>query len=371
MAPHLSQLFQQPKRRPSRRRSPRSPQQTPMGLFLMVYVGLVFLMVRAPFTDALPTTRQVVTVSPNGANTQVEIRSRPGGGRVSGQMQVGDRAEVLDQSQANDGSTWYFVRFSGTRQQGWIRSDQLTVGNVAITTPQASPSRSSQAPLPAQVSSSQPSNPVTRPVNVPTRTAAVSRNASAQEAMDYFLEIALGSEWGNDSGTVRRWTQDLRIQVLGAPTQADLDTLVAVVSELNQLTNGEVSLQFVRDNPNVQVYFVPERDFSRYEPNYVPRNMGFFWTRSNGSGIYNARILISTTDINQTERSHLIREELTQSMGLMRDSYRYDDSIFQQRWTRVTEYSDIDRAVIQLLYRPDIRPGMTRSQVLSQLGRTY
>jgi len=366
MAPHLSQLFQQPQRRSPRRPPKRSPRP-PMGLFFMVYLGLVALMVSAPFSDALPTRRQTATLSPSNGSAVVEMRSRPVGGRVSGQVQAGDRGEVLDQHRGSDGHTWYFVRFASNGQRGWVRGDLLTLGNGTV------------AANPAQPVSSRsfPSTPAPQVVpqgldnggGTPVRTAVSSQNASTQEQIDYFLEVALGSEWGGGSGVIRKWTQDLRIQVVGSPTPEDLTTLQAVVSELNQLTNGQVALQFVRDNPNVQIYFVPEADFRRYEPNYVPRNLGFFWTRWNQSGIYNARILISTTGVTQTERSHLIREELTQAMGLMRDSYRYEDSIFQQRWTRVTAFSAIDRAVIQLLYRPEIRPGMTRSQVLGQLSR--
>ncbi len=38
-----------------------------------------------------------------------------------------------------------------------------------------------------------------------------------------------------------------------------------------------------------------------------------------------------------------------------------------QQWTDVTRYTDLDKTVIEILYRPEIRPNMTRSQVLSVL----
>jgi hypothetical protein len=49
-------------------------------------------------------------------------------------------------------------------------------------------------------------------------------------------------------------------------------------------------------------------------------------------------------------QKHLLREELTQSLGLFNDSYKYENSIFQQRWTTTTEYADIDKKIIQILY---------------------
>jgi hypothetical protein len=79
--------------------------------------------------------------------------------------------------------------------------------------------------------------------------------------------------------------------------------------------------------------------------------------------------LITSQKVTQRERSHLIREELTQSLGLMRDSYKHPNSMFYQPWTDVTEFSDLDRALIQLLYSADLRAGMTRTEVATVLNR--
>jgi len=78
--------------------------------------------------------------------------------------------------------------------------------------------------------------------------------------------------------------------------------------------------------------------------------------------------LIASQGITQQERSHLIREELTQSLGLFQDSWRYPGSIFYQGWTDITEYSDLDRATIRLLYDSRLAPGMAPSEALEALG---
>lgn len=406
-----------PKRRASQAKFPDKLRFISLvaATYLLVTAGT--FIVGSPFSNA-QSVRQRATLSSTDSSTVFQLRSFPDG-PISTYGRVGDSGEILDTHRGNDGYTWYYVRFPSTPRGAWVRADSVTLGNSASTgssqtvtrpspstgvssPPAASPSRPSQpeTPIPSSVGgqpqgspqyattgpigtppSSTPvlqrprfqrpslTNPAATPAQPPRTTASVSTAPLNQETIDYFLEIALGSEWGNSSSTIRRWTQNLRIQPMGTPSQADRNTLETVVAELNQLTNGQVSLQIVQENPNVQIYFVPEAEFSRYEPNYVPRNLGFFWARWNNSGIYNSRILISTTGVSQTERSHLIREELTQSLGLMRDSYRYEDSIFQQRWTQTNQFSDIDRAIIQLLYRPDIRPGMSRAEVLSQLSR--
>jgi hypothetical protein len=51
----------------------------------------------------------------------------------------------------------------------------------------------------------------------------------------------------------------------------------------------------------------------------------------------------------------------------MNDSWRYQESIFYQGWTGTTEYSQIDRTIIGLLYDPRLRSGMTQDQVKDAL----
>ncbi|MEO1208845.1 MAG: DUF2927 domain-containing protein [Cyanobacteria bacterium J06638_20] len=174
--------------------------------------------------------------------------------------------------------------------------------------------------------------------------------ATTDQAMAYFQEIANGSEFGGGSG-VRRWQQDvIGFQVQGQPNQNDLATLRQVQSELTALTG----IRFEQsDNPDMLIRFIPEEQFASVEPNYVPRNLGFFWVQLAEDAITNARILISTTGITQEERNHLIREEVTQAMGLMNDSPRHADSIFHSEWSstaKVQGYSELDKAVIRMLY---------------------
>jgi hypothetical protein len=183
------------------------------------------------------------------------------------------------------------------------------------------------------------------------------------EAIDYFLEVALGSEYGSSS-SILKWQDELRIQVLGAPTEQDLQTLKTVTQELHQLTGLPITL--VDQSPNVEIHFAPMSEFAQIEPNYKPRNEGFFWTWYANGVIDRAKILINSQ---QTEsvRSHLLREELTQALGLMNDSRHHPDSIFYQGWTETHVFNPTDQAVIQMLYQPSIRPSMTKTEALQAL----
>ena len=194
-------------------------------------------------------------------------------------------------------------------------------------------------------------------------------NNYSKEEIDYFTEIALGAEFGDEIPVIKKWTNDIHIKVIGEPTVADLQTINNIIGDFNELISG-IKIKLVDKRENLTIIFSPESDFTSIDPNYVPTNYGFFWAlwHDDNFVIYNASILISSADITQQERSHLIREELTQSLGLMNDSNKFKDSIFYQEWTDITEFSGIDRAVIKLLYLKNIKPGMSKEQVLEALN---
>ena len=190
-----------------------------------------------------------------------------------------------------------------------------------------------------------------------------------QEEVEYFSQIALGAEFGDEVPVIKKWVDDIRIKINGEPTEADIQTINDIVDDLNEIIDG-IKVKIVDKKENVTITFSPESEFTEIDPNYIPKNYGFFWAlwHDDNFVIYNASILIASADITQQERSHLIREELTQSLGLMNDSNKYEDSIFFQEWTNVAEFSEIDRAVIKLLYLNNIKPGLSKEQVLKILN---
>lgn len=186
--------------------------------------------------------------------------------------------------------------------------------------------------------------------------------------LDYFLEIVLGTEYGDSSPVIRKWGTSPLIQVHGNPTPDDMDTLGQVISELNGLVSG-LEMGLVQDGANVDIHFEPESRFQSILSDYVLGDSGFAWVWWHGSEIYKGTVLIASDHaLPQQARSHLIREELTQALGFLQDSYSYPDSIFYQDWTTVTEYSDIDREIIRMLYLDDVTAGMTRGDVLALFG---
>ena len=196
-------------------------------------------------------------------------------------------------------------------------------------------------------------------------------------AINYFQEIGFGSELGVTSGSpvVNKWElSQIQIGLHGDYTSDDESELQNITFELSQLTGISFTIVYQQFG-DINIHIIPQNQFSSVLPReYNPNNPqdGFFVTNFSNRGVISkATILIRNNSIG-AHRKHLLREELTQCMGIMKDSSRtsseYINSIFQQDPSREpTAYSSIDKDVIRLLYDRRVRPGMTQQELLTAL----
>ena len=176
-----------------------------------------------------------------------------------------------------------------------------------------------------------------------------------QEEKNYFKEIVLGREYENsDEGIACKWTSDMNIFVVGQKPEYLMDELDKIVSELNDIIDPiNINIVNNRSDANYVILFGSQNEFNEMTPisvGYTENNWGMFVINS-GEVIFRGSMYV---DIYRCEsidgQKHLLREELTQSLGLTNDSYEYDNSIFQQRWTETTEFAPIDVRLIEMLY---------------------
>jgi hypothetical protein len=179
--------------------------------------------------------------------------------------------------------------------------------------------------------------------------------SQADSVKTYYKKIAFGNEFTNDTSGERKWENDVKIFVLGKKDPELMTELSRIVKELNDLIIP-INIQVVdnKDNANVLVLFGSKQDFinldKTIEP-YVKSNEGLFKINHEGKKITNGEMYVNTEGtLTAKEKKHLLREELTQLLGLCNDSYKYKNSIFYQGWTDTTEYAEIDKELIKLLY---------------------
>nr|BFE70657.1 hypothetical protein GCM10020092_039580 [Actinoplanes digitatis] len=137
-----------------------------------------------------------------------------------------------------------------------------------------------------------------------------------------------------------------------------------VISDFNSLT-ATTDLKLTKGAADIELHFAPVAKFRSLEPWYISGNDGYVAARwADGYTITSANVLIRSSGISERIRCHLIREELTQGMGMLRDSDKYPESIFYgQYWSAPTRYSALDKEVIRLLYSGAVGPGDDKARV--------
>ena len=185
--------------------------------------------------------------------------------------------------------------------------------------------------------------------------------ASAGEILDYFAEIAFGSEYGDSSDKLCRWENEILYTVTGAPTKADLELISIIVDSLNSI-NGFPGMREAGtlEDANFEIMFVTRDKIVELfdDADMSCTGMSEYRWYTESCEIFEARAAIDCEE--EAERNSTICEEILQSMGLAMDSYAHPDSVFYQGPCYYSRPSKLDYAVLKLLYSPKLEAGMSR-----------
>ena len=183
------------------------------------------------------------------------------------------------------------------------------------------------------------------------------------DTLEYYKEICYKREFQEDLKKPLIFKKDITIYLCG-----DLDTTITeeldkIVSELNSLISSvDITVVNKKEESNITIFlggvdgFLKETFF--YDKDQVRKrlenNWGMFWiNHSMDNYISSCRVFIDTERTSTTdERKHLLREELTQSLGFPNDSFKYPNSIFYSKWVvDTTEYTNLDKEIIKIHYQ--------------------
>ena len=177
--------------------------------------------------------------------------------------------------------------------------------------------------------------------------------------INYFNEIALKCEYGEGNGVVKKWKDPINIYVMGNFTKEDYEIIKEHVAYLNSI-KGIPQVSIVRDLnlANVCVNFITQWEMSnRVKIDEVVWGYAkCFWNEN--YEITNGEVFIVYDRTNQTQRHHIILEELTQVLGLLNDSDLYEDSIFFNYYSEITRLSHLDDLILRTLYGSGVKSGM-------------
>lgn len=184
------------------------------------------------------------------------------------------------------------------------------------------------------------------------------------------IEVALGAEYGSDLKLLKKWTQPMRLYV-GSDLSPELQaTLFDVIHEINVLCIDGFNIEQTEDSltSNAFLYTGSALDFAKRFAtlsSMAEHHNGLVHVAFDDSyAITKAVIYVETQQTIRTEQKHVLREELTQGLGLLNDLKYYPESIFFQAQSIGDSFSNFDRELIRLLYHPDFYPGMDAVQML-------
>ncbi|MBP1946942.1 DUF2927 domain-containing protein [Methanobacterium petrolearium] len=202
----------------------------------------------------------------------------------------------------------------------------------------------------------------------------------SQEQIDTFMETAFSpDDYGNKYDRVGKWNINVvRVRIMGSPTQEDINTLKKAVNDINGNVGG---LKLVLDDknemePDIEIYFIPHAQFAQYSVNpseadgftlWLVSTSGIYGGNSAGE-IYKAKVFVGTDNLSQKRRSHVIIHELAHSLGLHHNQNQ--NSALCPGGPDITEYSDLDKTMMRMLYRKDILPNMSRREVETILNNS-
>lgn len=189
------------------------------------------------------------------------------------------------------------------------------------------------------------------------------------EVVNYFKEVALGFEYGGATEITRKWGAPMKIYIDGNPSLSIIEKVEHTVNSINQFASDGFSIEIVNDTnlSNCYLFFGAVSDFVEKFPDAeIGSNYAIFNVWWNNNTINKGRIFIDTNRPNLIQQESLVLEEITQALGFGNDSPRYSNSIFYETPSDggfATEYSELDKELIRLLYHPDMRVGLNENEV--------
>ncbi len=189
-----------------------------------------------------------------------------------------------------------------------------------------------------------------------------------------FNEVALGSEYGSAALTVRKWNKPIRIYVEHQVKDSQLhdELLNAHISDLQNITKLDIKRVSNSRQANIRYYFTSQKKLpalvksvsGKSSVKYLRNSVCMATMRANHSGSISSAVVYIPVD---QARMHAklvscIVEELTQVLGLPRDSDEVFPSIFNDH-----SFNDgltgLDIVLLKILYHRQIKSGMRQGKL--------
>ncbi len=210
-------------------------------------------------------------------------------------------------------------------------------------------------------------------------TVLANRDNVAPEVIEEALELWEQIAFFGPDDIVSKWVDPMLLTFANDYEDRDEAYLLNLLEELRPLLSGvDIVVQKEEDFfTNVYFDFGPIDEIIERRP-WVDEDYwyGYYYGTENYPYFNHMRYgenVIVTDRMTPEEREYSILTLFMVTLGLYNriDDEAMADSVFSADWTNVTELSARDRLIIELHYRPEIKPGMSRDEAVKILRELY
>lgn len=176
--------------------------------------------------------------------------------------------------------------------------------------------------------------------------------------LEYFYELTFQNEIKAKSVRLKKWNKDIEIGLIGEYTKEDSLEVNKIVNELNEIINTVNIKVTTFKNSNLKMHFTSYEEFEKHCKYASIGTYGFFRIKNDFTNEITSGLILINKSLSGNDRKSTIRNEISNSLGLINDSYRYPASAFQQFENRNITYAEIDKKVISLLYNYSLPTGL-------------
>jgi hypothetical protein len=189
-----------------------------------------------------------------------------------------------------------------------------------------------------------------------------------------FFETVLGSEYGRGALSVRKWSGTVKIYVAHQVPDTKLHNklLNAQIADLKAITGLKIVRVNSKKAANIQYYFTSQRKLpalvrataGKQTSQHIKGAVCLATMKAKKTGEIDSAMIYIPVDQARMHAKLLscIVEELTQTMGIPRDSDAVYPSIFNDK-TPNSYLTGLDVVLLKLLYSPEVKQGMGKAQL--------
>ena len=218
-----------------------------------------------------------------------------------------------------------------------------------------------------------PTEPPATEETLPPHSKLYIDGLSTDAVILYFEEICLDAEVINsgDPSRLQKWVEPITYQILGAPTQQDLEMISQFTTHLNSIPGFPGMWEADADEiAAMEIFFCTQEEMAGRLGDWTQGCDGgvTFWYEMDE--IYSATICIRT-DIAQEIRNSVILEEIYNGLGPVQDTDLREDSLIWSGYSAPQWPTEEDTLLLTLLYHPDLKPGMSAEQCAEAIRGIY